>query len=150
MNNEQLLDETRRLKEAIKGVDERLAKNLHLSKETARLSEANRNLTHWALGLAALCLVSIAGTGYVVLENRENDKVQCMNANESRKAQIAVWDYVLGYELADGSEAQAPAETEMSKTILPYMHKIWAQRDCDNLDKQYILPDPPTPPPPVN
>lgn len=170
MNNEQLLHETQELRKALVAIDRRLEENLTLSEETHRLSVANeerttetqelakvnkklvrsnRRLVKWAIGLSVVCLLCAIGTGALAVSNWRNAKVQCLNANESRKAQLAVWDFVLGWELADSSEAQAPAETEMSRIILPYMHKIWAQRDCDNLDKEYDLPPAPTPPPPA-
>ena len=110
------------------------------------LNRRTRN-TMWAL-VGIIAIMAVFG-GHQLHSNHRAQVVGCQNANEMRAAQLAVWDFVLGYELADGSDSQAPAETEMSKIILPYMHEIWKQRDCNDLDRPYPLPDPPTPPPPA-
>lgn len=66
---------------------------------------------------------------------------QCQNANETREGMRNVWDFVLGYEIADPNNN--PAEFTMSQMILPYIHAVWAERDCSQLNKKYDLPQPP-------
>lgn len=72
----------------------------------------------------------------------------CVNNNERSKAVLDGWHFILGYELAD--EDNNPAETEMSKLILPYFDEIYAPRDCNNLSKKYDLPKVPEIPEPAN
>lgn len=125
------LAETRELKKVLEGVDKRLAANLHLSKQT-------RRLTHWAIALAVVTALCVVGMGAIVYQNRQNAVTQCENSNDARAAFRFVWDFVLGAELADPDNN--PRENVMSNLILPYIHEKWKEQDCSDLSKNYPEP----------
>lgn len=118
-----------------------------LGNEVSHLSDAVLQSKVFSRALAVLIVLNFAlsaVTGYAVVKTNNTEDVlrtNCMNANEVREATRNVWDFILGYELADPNNN--PAETTMSEMILPYIHKAWADRDCNDLDRKYPLPDPP-------
>lgn len=112
--------------------------------------------THLLARRVRLALIGLALLGTVLtwvmwdrsVETRERSAAnhaaqvtQCQNANETREGMRNVWDFVLGYEIADPNNN--PAELTMAQMILPYIHGVWAERDCSQLNKKYELPEPP-------
>lgn len=135
-------------------VTKALVKRVDTLADRSTLSEfitrRTRMLTLWLVGVVGF--TSLLGFGFAYLlwdksqTNSENAVQQCENANETRKFNTAMWDYILGHELGDTSSSQAPDEIVMSEQILPRIHYANRPRDCGNLDRKYPMPEIPDPP----
>lgn len=107
--------------------------------------------------LALLCLVIALGAAvgtYVndravdrsnakrIADNEANAVTSCENANETRAASRALWNYVLDLAAAGNPDA-TPAETAQLADFRGYVGAVYAERDCSDLSKKYPLPPPP-------
>jgi hypothetical protein len=65
--------------------------------------------------------------------------VACQNANETRGDQIVIWDFILDVSAGD----DCPRARQILEDIRSYIHKVFRERDCTDLDKKYKTPVPP-------
>lgn len=76
--------------------------------------------------------------------NERTAVVNCQNANESRRAQVVLWDFILAASGRDDEEPRTAEEEQFREEFRDWIHALYAERDCQNLDKKYKLPDPPS------
>jgi hypothetical protein len=99
--------------------------------------------------VALLILVSV-GLGFVALQtnraldtaeqNRSNARLTCLVSNETRAAQIQLWEYVLS--LPTGP--QTPERKERIRQFRLYLNQVFAPRNCDDLSVRPTTPPPPS------
>lgn len=146
-NNDDVIEALNRNTKSNEGLGGRIDTLATAVDKDRLLADRTRMLTFAVIGLT-----SAMGFGFAWVlydrgaDNRHNAYVQCVNANESRQFNKGMWDYILGHELGDRSEHQAPDELLMSETILPMIHYANRPRDCDHLDRKYDMPEVPDPP----
>lgn len=128
MPNNEILSETKGLRAEVRELREELAKSKGVVRRLRILTAA----------VITIFVVGGVGTWYSSYENKQNAIVNCENNNESRKAILEGWHFILGAELAD--EDNNPAETRMSELILPWFDIVYQQRDCSDLSKKYEIP----------
>jgi hypothetical protein len=75
----------------------------------------------------------------------DNAKVACENANESRAASRALWNYVVDISLAGNKDA-TPEELAFFGEFRDWIDGVYAPHDCDDLSRKYPLPSPPAAP----
>jgi hypothetical protein len=109
-----------------------------------------------APGLALLCLVialvAAVGTYFNdravtssnterIQDNTTNAITNCENANETREASRTLWNFVLDLSLArkDGS----PERVAYLEEFRTWIGEVYAERDCEDLSREYPLPPPP-------
>jgi hypothetical protein len=68
-------------------------------------------------------------------EITEVQKTGCENGNESRRATREFW---LGLVLQSASES--PEEARALRLLRDHVNIVWAERNCDDLNKEYPLP----------
>lgn len=108
--------------------------------------------------IAAILIVAcaiLAGATYVndrndarqdrarISDNESNAVTNCLNANESREASRALWNFVLDSIVA-GNPPTTPEEAAFVTDFRAYVGKVYAARDCNDLSRKYPLPPPPT------
>ena len=71
----------------------------------------------------------------------------CVNANEVRLGQTALWDFIIDVSVASNPDAP-PVVKQFYSDLRNYTHALFAQRDCSNLDEEVTLPEPPRIPTP--
>lgn len=64
----------------------------------------------------------------------------CENANESRAAQLALWNFI--FDLPPDEEP-TPQEKAALADIRAWLEQLFAPRDCSDLDREYEIPPPP-------
>lgn len=94
-----------------------------------------------AVFISAIAILGLIISGYVAYENSQNARINCLNANESRRFNLDLWGYIIDSELND--DENTVRETEMIEKLRPYLEIAWRQRDCDDLSKRYAVPRPP-------
>lgn len=62
----------------------------------------------------------------------------CNNANETRKNQRILWDFVINI-----SDDGGPKEQVALAKIQTWIHDLFAERDCSNPTRKYNVPEPP-------
>lgn len=131
----------------------KLAAKLELSERqaeiTGELAERNARTNRWLTGAIGLLVAVVIGAGFVVAElrdlaqdNRAAATTGCENANESRAAQRALWDYIIDVSVQSNPEAP-DVVTEFYVDLRTYVHAVFGDRDCADLNQKYELPDPP-------
>lgn len=98
-------------------------------------------------GIAFLAsIAAILGVGVVLFQrsddqaaliesNEANAVTNCQNANESRKASLALWTFLF--------DAGSPADKVRNKPLIVWIGKLYMPRDCSDLSRKYPLPEPP-------
>lgn len=77
-------------------------------------------------------------------ENLANAVVNCENANESRAANLSLWNFVLDLSAANREEEPSPAEQKRLDDFRAWVTALFAARDCSDLSRVYEIPPPPT------
>lgn len=105
----------------------------------------NKRTRGLVIAIAVLFILVGGGFGYYIYDNHKRAEVnyqaqvtQCKNQNETRKAVLEGWHFILGAELSDPDNN--PRETAMSESILPWFDEVYAERDCTDLTKEYNIP----------
>ena len=139
-----LLAETRRLS----GQVERLGDRLTVSQTQV---QRTKGLTRWVLLLAMISLIGVFATGILLFQvrdavdtNEQNAITTCKNANETRKANAVLWNFVL--DVSEKNNTGDETTTAYLEAIRGWVNELYAPRDCNNLDKEYPIPEPPSPP----
>jgi len=89
-----------------------------------------------SIGIAFIAVTATSAKSQAE-EAQDNARVSCLAANETRLAQIQLWDYVLSLA-SPGS--QTPAQKAQIEQFRIYVAQVFAQRDCDNLASIPPLP----------
>jgi hypothetical protein len=103
----------------------------------------------WAILVVVLLTAFAAFQSQVAVNQTQNNaKVGCENANESRQAQLNIWNFI--YATSENSAGRDQATREELKQgeqfldeLRQYTDRVFAQRDCNDLSKEYKLPPPP-------
>lgn len=80
-------------------------------------------------------------------DNEENARIGCENANETREASRVLWNYVFDVSTARNQDA-TPEEQAYMTEIRDWIGKVYAERDCSDLSREYPIPSPPALPTP--
>lgn len=89
-----------------------------------------------ALGAAFLALVvyvgGIGGSYYLIAHNAASALALCQEANQSRRDQVGLWEFVI--HLSPPPPNQTPAQAAQRQVVLSrfqsYLHKVFAPRNC--------------------
>lgn len=95
-------------------------------------------------GLLVLAVIQgllIGGCVYLYDQITDQQVTNCQNANETRKGQRQAWDFILDVSGGDGDAS--PKELVVLQTIRNWLHDVFAERDCSQLDQEYEVPPPP-------
>lgn len=76
--------------------------------------------------------------------NRQTQVATCLASNDTRAANIQLWNYVLDLA-AKGNPNPTPQQTERIKQFKTYLAEVFAPRDC-NASTPTAVPPPTTPP----
>lgn len=94
------------------------------------------------MGLMALVILTVlVGSWYAWDASQDAERaitINCKNSNESRENQVILWDFVLG-----ASDSGTPQEEIAKEKIKTWIHDLFAQRDCSDLNRKYDSPAPP-------
>lgn len=66
----------------------------------------------------------------------------CQNANETRKGQASLWDFIIDTSIKSNPDAPEIV-TKFYDDLRVYVHDLFAQRDCSDLTKTYDQPKAP-------
>lgn len=76
-----------------------------------------------------------------IIAIHNSQTINCQNANESREANVILWDTIL---ISSSSQRnRTPEEKLRAEQFRTWVHDLYAQRDCSKLNKKYEIPDPP-------
>lgn len=78
-----------------------------------------------------------------IADNEDNAVTNCENANETRKANRTLWNFVLDLSQSGNSDATAQ-EVAYLEQFRAWIGKVYQERDCTDLGREYPLPPPPT------
>jgi len=119
-------------------------------KDSQRTQKRLRNLI--LAGLAGVCIFAIFVAYYfhahrelaqaAASANRDALVINCKNANDTRAANRAIWGFWITLLLQQNDVS--PGQLRWANDYRDYINKAYAERDCNNLDKRYPLPDPPS------
>ena len=146
MNQTQAADLIRRVGE--------LARKLALSErqqaQARELSARNARLTKWLLAATAGLVALVIALALVVVElrdvaqaNKDAQVTSCENANKTREAQRYLWDTLIDQSAARNPD-QTPEQRAYAREFQRFVHRIFAERDCSDLSREYDLPEPPS------
>lgn len=115
--------------------------------ERVDLGARQMRLTRILVGIVGLLLVLVTVGGVWnfirvnhALYTEHTDAVQaCQNANDTRSANLALWQYVLRISPA----AQDPANKDKMDQFAQWISVLYAPHDCNDLGKVYEIPAPP-------
>lgn len=141
--------------EALEAVDKSvkvLTKELHDFRGTFTakeiLNRRTRMLTIVACIIGFISMVGLCAAGYLLYQNNQiikvnalNAKINCENANDSREANRKIWTLVV--EQSARNDNRTPKDIQNSLAFQDYINKLYQQRDCNDLDRRYKIPDPP-------
>lgn len=130
-----LLTATESVGAVLKGIREDLGGVKELQEK-----QRKQQLVTWVFSALVLAL-----GGWLWIQNAEinsNQVTNCQNANETRGGQRALWDFIVDVSVQSNPDA-TPAVQQFYTDLQVYIHDLFANRDCSNLDKEYVLPDPP-------
>lgn len=93
-------------------------------------------------------LLALALGASVVYSDQRDDRAQvqaCENANESRAAQLVLWNFVIDVSSVPDPGEKPPTEAEQAarEDIRDWLEELFAPRDCSDLTREYKIPDPP-------
>jgi len=89
-------------------------------------------------------LISTRATAHRAEEqNRENAVTACLNGNESRAANLSLWNFVLELSAVSREEEPTPAEAKRLADFKAWVASLYAPRDCSDLSRKYPIPPPP-------
>lgn len=71
--------------------------------------------------------------------NSANAIQSCQNANETRAANLQLWNTILSYIRASSD----PATDEKLGELQAWIAVLYQPHDCDDLSREYKIPDPP-------
>lgn len=121
-----------------------LSDHLQVSQKQARRT---RLLTWVTMILTVISLVGVAVTTVLyqrvqdsIDANQHTQVVSCQNANESRSANLALWNFVLDISSAQQVPASRKQQLEEIRT---WINQLFAPRDCNDLTRKYKIPAPP-------
>jgi len=116
----------------------RAEKQAHRTKYLTRLVFALVVLSLLGVGINAIVIQEVRDTGAA---NKANAVTACRNANDSRQANKALWDWLVNASLAQST--QTPEARELLRELSEYIKALYTPHDCADLSKKYPLPDPP-------
>ena len=134
--NSELVEATKELNQHVVDLSGRLSAKELLAKRT-------RMLTRIAIVIAVISVIGGCISGFAIYKNAKNAEITCMNANQTREAQAAIWGFV--YAANENDPDVTKDEQDMVDRLRAYTDKVFAQRDCKDLGKHYELPPPPIP-----
>lgn len=73
---------------------------------------------------------------------QHSDVVTCQNANEARRANRDLWDFVIALSLANPQNS-SPKSIRYLNDIQTWIDKIYRPHDCNDLTRKYPIPKPP-------
>lgn len=75
-------------------------------------------------------------------DNTRNAVVGCQNANESRAATLALWNFLFDIT-AKSNPKTTPEQQHQVNEIRVWIGKLYGPHDCKNLARKYPIPPPP-------
>lgn len=116
----------------------------------------DKGLIRYPLLLDIALFLTVALTVYAAVQsqfasNRSDDAVKkvstsavvsCQNANETREANLALWNFVIDLSVA-GQKKTDEKTIKYLQDIRAWVGKVYQDHDCNDLDKKYPIPDPP-------
>lgn len=107
-----------------------------------------RRLGIAAIIVSSISLIGLVISGYLIYQNSKNveatenvAKINCENANDSREANRKIWTLVV--QTSSNDPNRTPQDIQRAQAFQDYINKLYAQRDCNDLDRRYTIPDPP-------
>lgn len=101
---------------------------------------------HWYRVLysitAVLAVVGVLMAASATRQNSRDLVTGCENANESRQAARALWGYVIDVSAVSNPSPSADQQ-RVIESFRAYVNEVYAPRDCTDLSRKYVLPDPP-------
>lgn len=141
-NPEGLLAATRALLRKVEDLDAHLKVHETQARRT-------RYLTIMASALAVISLIGVVVMTAVyrqvqdaVDQNQRNAVTACENSNESRKANLSLWQFVLSASAANNPNP-TPREKRLRADFRDWVAQLFAPRDCSDLSQKVEIPPPP-------
>jgi cell division protein ZapA (FtsZ GTPase activity inhibitor) len=138
----QLLEATRQLADRV----DALSRHIHVSQKQLRRT---RLLSIFVAVLSLLCLAGVASTYNLYTkvsktqeQGQQNAITACKNANETRVANQALWDFIISAS-ASQNPNQTPEGTKLLKELKVFVAELYKEHDCSDLSKTYPIPKPP-------
>lgn len=138
-----LLKATIDLAKEVEGLEGRLTAKELLYKRTQRLTRLSLILVAVAVLGLVVALVAVVRINNVATQNMVNAKIACENANDQRAANLRLWTLVVQTSSQDPRRERTPADVQRTQAFQGYIEKLYAPRDCNDLDRRYKIPDPP-------
>lgn len=76
------------------------------------------------------------------MDNTRNALVGCQNANESRAATLALWNFLFDVTGKNAAK-QTPEQKAQLRAIRVWIGKLYQPHDCQDLARKYPIPPPP-------
>lgn len=73
----------------------------------------------------------------------DSDIVTCQNGNDSRAANLELWNFIFDLSLADPHNTQDPRALKYLHRIQTWVAQIFRPHDCHDLTKKYPIPPSP-------
>ena len=144
-NPEGLLATTRQLVRQVETLDRHLRVHEGQARRTRFLTIVASILAVLSLAGATMSVSLYRQVHEAEQANQHNAVTGCENANESRKANLALWEFVLSASAANNPNP-TPREKKLRKNFQSWVENLFAAHDCSDLSRQYPVP----PPPPVS
>lgn len=121
------------------------------AKNVAAIAEGNRRQRRW-IRVQAVCGVLLLG-GLIWLWNvaaaandaasgvRTNAVTNCQNSNQARQGTLRLWLGIIDAPRPKGSPARTEEQQQQIADLRLFVEQLFQQRDCQNLDRQYPLPE---------
>lgn len=142
--SERLLEAVEHLTEQVALLNERITVSVQQARRT-------RQLTWLATFFTAVSLIGVSVTAYLYIKvdeatatNKNAAVISCQNANESRAANRVLWNFVVDLSLNSNDDPPTMEEQRFLQEARDWINTIYMERDCSNLTKKYVIPDPPT------
>lgn len=136
-------EEARRSREDLARAAEALSTRVDELSQHLRVSQKQvyrlKIVTWVVVGLALLSLGGGGASYYLYTQVRETQKQNCINTNEARQGNLVLWKVIL----AANAAKQTPAQKRQAVLFNTWIDKLYAQHDCNDLNKKYTIPPPP-------
>jgi type II secretory pathway pseudopilin PulG len=156
----QLTDRIADLVEKVRVSEEQQERTETLAKEAKTLAtklDDQRKILWGAVAVIAVLLVMVIIGAFeyqdqqtaiqgAVDANQDAQVTSCENANKTRASQIYLWETIIAQSAARRDPGEPPPtedELQYLEDFQTFIRKIFAERDCENLDKEYPLPEAP-------
>lgn len=97
-------------------------------------------------GVLLLCgflwLWNVAATANHATDAVQTNAVKsCQNANQSRKGTLRLWLGIIDAPRPAGAPSRTPEQQKQTADLREFIEQLFQPRDCQNLDRDYPLPE---------